>query len=143
MALVMNYQVNAQPAQKDSVAARYNELEQRVTALEEDVRLQKVWSRKKYLNIAYVSQSLKDKQDGGKLKSDFGVSLVRGKTYYLHAKPLWGMVKIGIDWTQVDLNYVKYKDIVIDTPDGESSLTTHQFEYSMHIGPSITVNPVD
>ena len=142
-ALIMGSQANAQTVQEDSVATRYSELEQRVNALEEDARQQKVWKRQKYFNIAYVSQSLKDDQSGEKLKSDFGVSLVRGKTYYLHAKPLWGMVKIGLDWTQVDLNYVKYKDIVIDTYDGEDKLKTHQFEYSMHIGPSITVNPVD
>ena len=140
MALLMSVQANAQ---EDNTSAKYSELENRVTALEEDARQQKVWSRKKYFNIGYVSQSLKDDESGEKLKNSFGISLVRGKTYYLHSKPLWGMVKIGLDWTQVDLNYVKYKNIDFDTQNGESTITTHQFEYSMHIGPSITVNPVD
>ena len=140
LALFMSIQANAQ---EDSLSVKYKELENRLATIEEDARLQKIWKRKKYFNIAYVSQSLKDKQSGEKQKSSFGVSLVRGKTYYLHSKPLWGMVKIGLDWTQVDLNYVKYKDITFDTQNGESTLTTHQFEYSMHVGPSVTVNPVD
>lgn len=144
MTLFMCVQANAQ---EDSISARYSNLENRVTALEEDARQQKVWKRSKYFNIAYVTQSLKDRGSGDKLNSKFGVSLVRGKTYYLHAKPIAGMIKIGIDWTQVDLNYVRYKDLVFQeqTQNGieEEKLTAHQFEYSMHVGPSVTINPVD
>ena len=43
------------------------------------------------------------------MKSDFGAAIVWGKTYYLHKKPLAGMIKFGIDWSWMDLNYAQYK----------------------------------
>lgn len=120
------------------------------------------WGRKKYLNIAWVDQTLKNTEnDLLKWKSEFGVSLVKGTTYYLHSKPLFGMLKFGIDWTQMDINYAKLEE---DFPRSESAsagngggfadiitpdiykmvdLGKHQFEYSMHLGVSVTINPVD
>lgn len=32
-------------------------------------------------------------------ENDFGVSISWGKTYYLHKKPLLGMLKFGLDWS--------------------------------------------
>jgi hypothetical protein len=32
-----------------------------------------------------------------------------GKTTYFHSKPLWDMVKIGLDWSFVDFSYSKLK----------------------------------
>ena len=84
----------------------------------------------------------------------------KGVTYYLHKKPLFGMVKIGLDWSWMDFNYVKYSKVeesYVDDGgydpfydsymDGEEDLDLdfgcHQLEYGMQIGPSITVNPID
>ncbi len=118
----------------------------------------KAWGRKNYFNVAWVDQTLKNSETGLKWKSDFGVSLVKGTTYYLHSKPLFGMLKFGIDWTQVDLNYAKLKEdfVIPESEDdgglvgdilektiGDIDLGKHQLEYSMHVGPSVTVNPVD
>lgn len=118
------------------------------------------WGRKNYFNVAYVDQTLENKDNGLRWKSDVGVSIVKGTTYYLHSKPLFGMLKFGIDWTQIDLNYAKlvedferslsdteqpgsniFDDIDVEVP--EMNFGKHQLEYSMHVGPSITVNPVD
>ncbi len=117
------------------------------------------WGRKNYFNVAWVDQTLKNEDNGLQWKSDIGVSLVKGTTYYLHSKPLFGMLKFGIDWTQIDLNYAKliedFEIPQIITPDSETgsiipdlsipefNFGKHQLEYSMHIGPSITLNPVD
>ena len=63
------------------------------------------------------------------------------------------MIKFGIDWTQFDINYVKYSEleegnINNNTGDSEESkevdlaLGTHQVDVGMHFGLSLTVNPV-
>ena len=67
--------------------------------------------RAKYFNIGFVKQSLTSKDDYIKYKSEAGVNITWGKTYYLHKKPLWGMVKIGLDWSWMDFNYVKYSSV--------------------------------
>ena len=73
---------------------------------------QKIWKdRAKYFNIGFVKQSLTSKDDYIKYKSEAGVNITWGKTYYLHKKPLWGMVKIGLDWSWMDFNYVKYSSV--------------------------------
>lgn len=112
------------------------------------------WGRKNYFNVGYGIQTLENKDNGMKWKSDIAVSLVKGTTYYLHSKPILGMIKFGIDWTQVDLNYAKLKEDFVredieNAPSdfeefvGKKDWGQHQLEYSMHVGPSITVNPVN
>ena len=114
------------------------------------------WGGKNYINVSWVNQTLENKDNGLKWKSDFGVSLVKGTTYYLHPNALWGMVKFGIDWTQLDLNYAKLKEQFEINPREQVSneylkeldvedlnLGKHQLEYSMHVGPSVTVNPIN
>lgn len=77
-----------------------------------------VWKdRAKYFNLGYVKQTLADRTYGGELKSDFGASLSWGKTYYLHRKPLFGMLKFGLDWSWMDINYAKFS---LDAFDGET-----------------------
>ena len=93
-------------------------------------------------------------------KSDFGVSLAFGKTYYLHKKPLLNMIKFGIDATWFDISYAKYSEPDAYANDGaytraygdyggydyddeeDIDLGIHQIDASMHVGPSITVNPI-
>lgn len=76
-----------------------------------------------------------------KLNSDFAFSIGRGKTYYLHKKPLLGMIKFGLDWTFFDIAVAQYEE--------EDGLYTrddsdiYKGEISMQFGPSITVNPID
>lgn len=141
--------------------------------LEADARNRRIWNdRAKYFNVAYVTQSLTQKDISGTWRADYGVALTSGRTYYLHKKPLWGMVKFGLDWSYLDINFAKYVDkwgffsgegsggdIAGDggnyydpgdygTPgstDGYEGETEdmYQAEVGISIGPSVTVNPVD
>lgn len=97
--------------------------------------------RRKYRNFNWSSMSLSAPSGETALESRGGGSFVSGRTYFLHGKPILGMIKIGIDATWVDLNYNNYPYDFI----GENGLQTslvHQVEYSLHVGPSIALNPV-
>ena len=123
-----------------------------------------IWKdRAKYFNIGYVKQSLTSKDDVVKYKSSAGVNMTWGKTFYLHKKPLLNMIKIGLDWSWVDFNYVKYSsveevyadddwsygtdfgydDTYTDEEDYDLDFGCHQLEYGMQIGPSVTVHLID
>ena len=118
----------------------------------------RIWKKRaKYFNFGFVKQSLASKDNYGKYTSDFGVSLNWGKTWYLHKKPLANMIKIGLDWTWMDLNNVKYNSLTdelyneydwngygdyYEEGDEDFSIGCHQLEYGMQIGPSVTINPV-
>lgn len=150
----------------EALRQEVNTLSQQVSEANEDDLNQKIWKdRAKYFNIGFVKQSLTSKDDDIKYKSNTGVNITWGKTYYLHKKPLWGMVKIGLDWSWVDFNYAKYSSVeekfvdddgflgeygdMIDDylpedieEDFDLDFGCHQLEYAMQIGPSITVNPI-
>lgn len=162
----------------DSLVQVIDSLKQTVTALsgeikenKENERLQEVWGKhRKYMNIGYVSQSLTRKENGGGTwKSEIGFNYGQGRTYYLHKKPILGMIKFGIDWTFYDLNFVKYKDkfgvfggnadylgygdyyyedgYLPPLPDTEGDEEVFddmmQMEISTQVGPSVTINPVN
>lgn len=103
----------------------------------------------RYLNIGYVWQKLTPSDEGLRAESDYGVSLSWGRTYYLHPKPLLGMIRIGLDWSWLDANYANYS---LRWKDGTGSQypepsryfnpEAHQADIGMSIGPSVTVNPV-
>lgn len=107
-----------------------------------------IWKRRsKYFYFVYGKQSVKNSWE--KMNADFAVALVKGRTYYLHKKPLLGMIKFGLDWTQIDLNFAKYPDQPESASSSSSSsnsdvdLGIMQLEAAMGLGPSVTVNPVD
>lgn len=131
----------------DSLQQVVNTLTSNVETLEKEELNRKIWKdRAKYFNLGYVNQTLTDKTQGFDVKSDFGVSLSNGKTYYLHKKPIAGMIKFGLDWTWLDINYAKstWEDKTdIDEQTGEPySTAIHQAEIGMQFGPSLTINPV-
>lgn len=137
-------QPNGDTGRVDSLQAVVNSLNSRVQSAEQTELDRAIWkNRSKYFNIGYVSQKLMDKTYGGELKSDFGASLSWGKTYYLHKKPLFGMMKIGLDWSWLDINYAKSSVEYFDEEDNETYKDgIHQAEFGMQFGPSVTVNPV-
>ena len=125
------------------------------------------WGRKHYLNVAWVDQTLEIENNAleAKWDSQFGVALTKGTTYYLHKTPILGIFKFGIDWTQIDFNYVKYNKLglglsdkyeenlednpigdfigdYIDDKLGNLQIGRHQGEIAMHVGPSLTIKPV-
>lgn len=157
----------------EALRQEVNTLSQQVNDVNQADLDQKIWKdRAKYFNIGFVKQSLTSKDDDIKYKSNMGVSMTWGKTWYLHKKPLFGMMKIGLDWSWMDFNYVKYSSVEeksvyndgfggsngwedswgYDEPFGDSwdmeeedfdlEFGCHQLEYGMQIGPSITVNPI-
>lgn len=109
------------------------------------------WDRKKYFNINLVtSETLADKEDDdAKSEKDFGIGLTLGRTFYVHKKPILNMIKIGVDWTYIDLTYTKYKKVSFEDLANEESTSLTPFfgdqhaQYSMAVGPSITVNPIN
>lgn len=158
-----------QSSQKvDSLLKVVNELSGRVQKTEDDMRNERVWkNRAKYLNIGYITKHSLTNQlvASEEWKSDFGASFAFGKTFYLHKKPLLRMIKFGLDATWTDISYTKYAEPewleyapggmtgITDDGFGEDEDYTdgleedidmgiHQIDLSMHIGPSITVNPV-
>lgn len=147
----------------DSLTQVVQKLEERVNDTQKQQHFDRVWQRSKYRNIAFVKQSLQEEGGTGeKWNSDFAFALTMGRTYYLHRKPILNMIKLGIDWTYMDLNYANYGKIseyALEGGDNSSNIPNpeypyeekdedlnigrHQFEYSMHVGPSITINPID
>lgn len=128
----------------DSLQQVVNQLTSNVTTLEKENQSRAIWKdRSKYFNIGYVNQTLTDQGNGREFKSDFGVSLSSGKTYYLHKKPIAGMIKFGLDWTWLDINYAKstWEEIDPETREVYSS-AMHQAEIGMQFGASVTINPV-
>ncbi|MFR9647225.1 MAG: hypothetical protein SNJ20_09050 [Rikenellaceae bacterium] len=94
----------------------------------------------KYRDISYSMTSL-ELADGTQLSSTYGAAISVGKTFRLHKKPILGLLSFGIDATWVDLNYANY-EVECQYYDGKvSSNNIMQAEYSMHIGPSVTLLP--
>lgn len=137
----------------DSLQQAVNTLSSKVQTQEDDKHNEEIWkNRKKYLNIGYVNQTLVHEEvQGLEWKSDYGFSFSYGRTYYLHKKPLFKMLKFGLDLTIPDITYVKYssptffKEEQVGNNDDEDivDLGMHQIDLGVHIGPSITLNPVD
>lgn len=131
-------------------------LTERLSSVEKEAHNQAVWKkRSKYFNIGYDMQQLSFDGNDLKLKSDFGISLSWGKTYYLHSEPILGMIKIGLDWSWLDFTYTQYKfeesygwgyeedDDWYEYDDYEESNSLSYTAIGMQFGPSITVNPID
>lgn len=98
--------------------------------------------RAKYFNISYVKQSLSPADVDYKYNSSLGVAITNGRTYYLHKKPILGMIKFGIDWSFFDVNVAMYENEFTDGYEVEKE-NMYQAEVGMQIGPSVTVNPID
>ena len=98
-----------------------------------------------YLNVGFVTQWVIEDLSFSNIydvvmKSDLGVSLTSGKTYYLHKKPIANMVKIGLDWSWLDLNVVRYTTNYSLIPH-DNNFEEYQAEAGMQFGTSVTVNP--
>lgn len=132
-----------------------------------------IWNdRAKYFNISYVRQSLSVPDDNCTWNNNLGVAITSGRTYYLHKKPILGMIKFGLDWSYMDINFGMYKDKYgyldnLYSGDGgsggnyydpgynggyddgsydyddEGETQIYQAEIGMQFGPSVTVNPID
>lgn len=124
----------------------------------------------KFFNISYVSEKLKPSNGKFELKdeignviqnrnvglrNDWGVSILSARTFRLHKKPLAGMIRFGLDLCLADLTYAMYTATASAGyqepyygngegygPEGTTEEKLHKIDFSLHIGPSITVTPV-
>lgn len=94
-----------------------------------------------YLNFNYTKSKLKFDNEFS-INNDFGGGITVGRTFYLHKKPIAGMLRFGLDWTFFDLNVSQYSEEDYDEEDGEFKVKTYMGEVGMHFGPSVTVTPV-
>ena len=71
-------------------------------------QLEKRWNRGKLWNIRYSVPTL-ERRDGTFMdwEADYAVSVKNGRSLYFHKKPLGGMVKIGLDYSLLDITYSK------------------------------------
>lgn len=130
-------------------------------------QLEKFWkAHRNYINLGYNMQSLSKGEEfgGGTWKAEWGFNYSQGRIFYLHKKPLLGKIMVGLDLCIGDLNIVKYKDRFstfglypedlsfsdyydnIDNYSSEyivkkESTDITQLEYSLQIGPAVSVNP--
>lgn len=100
--------------------------------------------RKKYRNLSFSTIEMKQ-GDAPSLKSNYGAAFTTGRTYFVHKKPIAGMIRFGVDATWFDINYNNYKVEYRYSDQGESKSEVssfHQADIGVQVGPSITVNPI-
>lgn len=98
----------------------------------------KEW-RKKFINLSFTNATIS--QDNVQdLKSNYGVAFTVGRTFFLH-KPIGDMLRFGIDATWFDINYSNY-EIEHITYLETDKYQYHQGEISLHVGPSVTFEPI-
>lgn len=105
--------LRTQEGQADSLKALTDELAQiksRFDDVEKEQHYEKVWKRRKYWKLGIGNPNIK-RTDGEAMTWDneFAFFIQQGKTIYFHSKPLWGMVKFGLDYGFMDLSYTKLK----------------------------------
>lgn len=141
------------------------------------------WKRKGFFRVAYTNTTMEptDLPDylmsGGNVcmdgmnsepglydfKNKVGVSLMWGRSYSLHKKPIANIVRVALDFTWVDLNWNQHNTFYakdgkkydsekkFGVPNDENGvdscyitpwgLAKNEINYGMSIGPSVTVAP--
>lgn len=116
-----------------------------------------VWDKTVYLKVGINSDKISSDEFptvGGvyssEYKSQFGLGIQNGKTFWLHKEPLGNVLTFGVDWTWVDLNVSTFKkkepassfNMGSDSP---YNMPWHHKKwmasYGMSVGPSITLCP--
>lgn len=113
---ITNIKAQDDNVSSSEVAALRQELEDVRNKMHEDSlnnaqrwRDEKIWGKKSSpMMILYGSQSLQDENSPLKLKSDLAFGFSKRRTYYLHSKPIAGMVKIGLDVTWFETYIARY-----------------------------------
>ncbi len=106
-----------------------------------------VWKRHNgYMTFGYENQSVG--ANGISLPCEYGFVFDAGHTYYLHKKPLAGLIKFGLDWKVLDLSYADFGPLFdeadMEGADGEiPDLSVMKVDVGMGLGPMVTVNPID
>jgi hypothetical protein len=174
-ALLLAFTASTALAQTDSATValqnKLDSLQQNVATLQEKeaARTQTeynnaIWKRKKHISISFSTQNMEDADNPSdmKFKSQSGFNLDWGKTFYLHKKPIANLMKIGLDWSWINLSFAKYKSgsgIHLNSWTGDNSdydddddygygdfisdidLGVYSLSAGMSVGPSFTFAP--
>lgn len=161
----------AQDARVDSLNQKIDSLQQAVQALSTSAEAKDasdldkaIWKdRAKWFSLGIGKQTLIHQDVPGlEWNSELAISAMWGRTYYFPKKAWFGMLKVGIDFSWMDITYAKYKDVMetadgsmnggygngyddyYDSYDGDEDidLGVWQAEYALRLGPSVTINPV-
>lgn len=97
--------------------------------------------RRNYFNVGFINTKLSG-DNLTNIRSNFGVSLNIGRTFFLHKKPVAKILRFGIDATWLDLSYTNYKFKHI-TFDGVDRYHYHQGDIAVQCGPSIIISPLE
>lgn len=144
----------------DTLREKLAQMETRMASMEQEQEMQKTWKRRKYWKIGITSPNL-ERTDGEEMKwkTNGSFFIQKGRTSYLHSKPIAGMIKFGIDYGFLDFTYSKLelKEVAYSNESGTrasdgfddigiSELTgidlgMHKIDYGLHVGPSVSVNP--
>lgn len=141
----------------DQMQNQLDEANSRIDELDKEALNRSIWSRGKYFHFIYANmEAAYEDCPVEKPKFGFGISL--GNVYYLHKKPLFNMVKIGLDVMWTDLTVAKMKSSYSDNdfvgdfdPNGGfddggdggffSNLGRWNMTLGMGIGPIVSVAP--
>ena len=95
----------------DSLQQNVATLQEKETARTQTEYNNAIWKRKKHISISFSTQNMEDADNPRdmKFKSQSGFNLDWGKTFYLHKKPIANLMKIGLDWSWINLSFAKYK----------------------------------
>ncbi len=96
--------------------------------------------RRKYSQVSYAQNTFKHGK--WEMKSDFAVNYSSGRIFYLHEDEVAGLIRFAIDGTWTDLTYAKYSR-TLPWDGKDKAYKFHQIDYSLGVGPSVHINPVD
>ena len=96
--------------------------------------------RRKYSQVSYAKNTFK--HGDWKMKSDLAVNYTNGRTFYLHEEEVIDLIRFAIDGTWTDLTYAKYSRN-LPWEGKNKAYKFHQIDYSLGVGPSVHINPVD
>lgn len=97
---------------------------------------------KRYIHIGYVLNQEVEFQDpdlrdyGG--KPEWSASFEAGTTYFINRLPWADMLRLGIDFSYLDLQYARYRNRIGNT---QEQIDSHFGMIGMQVGPSLTVSP--
>lgn len=77
-----------------------------------------IWEHRKFIRLGYVNQDIKTTY-GYVFEGKVGVDFTSGKSYFLHKKPILGMMKFAIDFG-TGVSYNNYKNKTESSADRKS-----------------------
>lgn len=104
----------------DSIAILKNQIDSIQTEkdnLSKTQKWQSIWNNNKYTMISYAPTTDVTVDGAYKENAKFSFALTKGNTYYLHDKPIGGILKIGLDIRWLDIQATKYEKIEYETSD--------------------------